>query len=430
MSAPRAYEPVERLRAAWERSRTGIECARLLHRSVEPTRRMIREAGLAWPAPHWVHPARVKDLPEPAPLDEFSDSAQRLATDMAADRSRQQVENYKALYDEARTQLRTQEEVCAVLAEQCIEPRPALKLTAPKKRADGKPHRAVILQISDWQMGQLVRAADTGGINEYGWEIMLERLQRWVDAAVASIRIQCAGFAIESGVLLFCGDMVEGHDVFNGQAWQLDKDAALQALDGADAWAAALEALIGALPGISWSAYCVPGNHGKPGGRSGGATPATFNFDFLFYEMVRRATENFPWREFVIEPCGRLLFRLADTVFATTHGNEVRGWGGIPFYGLDKTQGRLMQEMETVFTYWLLGHHHQNATIPSGRGARIINGNAVGPNQLSTAAVLGSTAATQNLLYVSRDFGAVMEHAYLFLAPGMRPKPTIYGEAT
>jgi len=53
-----------------------------------------------------------------------------------------------------------------------------------------------------------------------------------------------------------------------------------------------------------------------------------------------------------------------------THGDEVRGWGGFPYSGLDKAHGRLVVDLETVFTYWLLSHWHQAASLPAGRGAR------------------------------------------------------------
>ncbi|MCJ7796838.1 MAG: hypothetical protein MUQ56_08745, partial [Thermoleophilia bacterium] len=123
---------------------------------------------------------------------------------------------------------------------------------------------------------------------------------------------------------------------------------------------------------------------------------------------------------------GRLLFEAAGHVCLMTHGNEVRGWGGFPYYGLDKAHAKLVLDLETLFTYWLLGHWHADATLPAGRGKRLVNGNAVGANQLTTAAVLGASAPLQTLAYFSREHG-LAETAYLYLAPEEHRVPTVYG---
>ena len=258
MTGRRVHVEAEAVLSAWQSASSGNDCARRLGIVASPTaQRLVEEAGLVWPNPAWGQ-ITPPDQQEPS---------KRIDCDMVIDRVRSQRDEYKRLYDETRSQLRSQQEICKSIAAEFVTPRPApvFPATGNKAGSDHKPKRAVILQVSDWQMGQLVRPEDVGGINEYSWPTMLARLQRWRAAAVASIRIQQAGFNIREGVLLFCGDMVEGHDIYRGQAWQLDKDAALQALDGADAWAVVLEALATALPEIRWSVYCVPGNHGKPG---------------------------------------------------------------------------------------------------------------------------------------------------------------------
>lgn len=330
-------------------------------------------------------------------------------------------------YQTALKQIQGQREIAAALAARYADPlpRPAIQVR-PRRQGGSLPKREAILQISDWQLGQLVTADDTGGVNEYTWEIAEKRLERWLDAAIGEIENKRRAYDVWRVVLAISGDMVEGHDIFSGQPWSLENDAATQAMDGARMFAEALSLLMRELSPAVFDFYLVPGNHGKPGGRKAGATPTTFSFDVILYEFLKLHLKDHPVHEWGHEPAGRLLFMCAGVPILMTHGDEVRGWGGFPYYGIDKAQGRLLQEIDTIFHVWLLSHWHQAAILPSGAGHRIVNGNAVGPNRLTTAAVLGGTLPTQNLIYMSRDFG-VGEVAFLALAPGEIRKPKIYG---
>jgi hypothetical protein len=357
------------------------------------------------------------------------DPAERIPEDTALVRVSAERDHYKRMYNEAITQIASQEDICKSVSAG-FQPRPRPVFRRRKPPATKLPKREAVLLLSDWQLGELVHEIETGGVNAYSWAVAEQRARRLVDAVVGNLENQMRAYRITRLVIALIGDMVEGHDIFNGQPWSLEKDAAMQAVDGADLLASVLTAIIEPfLPGgLTVDVYAVPGNHGKPGGRKAGALPVTFSFDLLLYELLKRQLTNWPIREFAVEPAGRLLFTAAEQICLMTHGNEVRGWGGFPFYGLDKTHAKLTMELETLFSFWLLGHWHQAATLPAGRGMRVVNGTMVGANQLTQAAVMTTSAPSQTLLYMSHEYG-LAETAYLVLEPGQRRTPTIYGRA-
>lgn len=347
--------------------------------------------------------------------------------DTAAARETGRAKHYKSLYEEALTRIRKEEDVWNAVAERFAEPRPR-PVFRRRAQSTKLPPREAVLLLSDWQLGELVHAEEVGGVNAYSWAIAEKRAQRLVDAVTSSLLLQLNAFRITRLVISVLGDMVEGHDIFTGQPWSLEKDAAMQAIDGSELLAGVICAIVEAVAphGITVDVYCVPGNHGKPGGRKAGATPVTFNFDYMLYYMLQKELRDQPVREIGVEPAGRLLFEAAGHVFLMTHGNEVRGWGGFPYYGMDKTHARLTMELETLFKFWLLGHWHAEATLPAGRGKRIVNGTMVGANQLTQAAVLTTSAPCQKLLYVSRDLG-LAEEAYMVLDTEKRAAPHVWG---
>jgi hypothetical protein len=420
VAAPRIHRKSKDVRRAWERTNGVTQfCAALdMALNASGARRLCEDNGLDYPAPHWGMREKHVEIPEPE---------ERIARDTELDRVKSDRDHFKRQYEAAVKERRTAEDLIAAVVDQCAVPRKAVTMAPRQTRVTKLPTREVVMQLSDWQLGELVRPEESGG-NAYDSDVFQQRLDRWQDKVIKSVRNQSRAYAIERGSFAFSGDIVEGHDIYSGQPWSLDMDAARQVVEGGDWFAAAVESVVTSLPDVEFSVYCVPGNHGKPGGRKAGNTPVTLNFDWMLYKWLQRELKHLPLKEFAIEPGGRLLFYQAGHIFLMTHGDEVRGWGGFPYYGLDKAHGKLVVDLETVFKYWLLSHWHQSASLPAGRGARIVNGNAVGANHLSQAAVMGSTAPEQNLLFVSEDFG-VGEHAHIFLAPAEFTPPRIYGQA-
>jgi hypothetical protein len=426
VGAHRVQRSPEEVKRAYDKSVSARNMAVLLDIAHHTTAQsMARDNGLAIPAPHWTPPSHSRDRA-------MTDPAERIPADTDLLRMTRERDELRGLYKEALSQIASHDDIDRTLADRYATPRPRPIFTrAVKKRQTvKKPEREAVLLLSDWQLGELVHEVETGGTNAYSWTIAEKRVQRLVDSVVGTLENQMRAYHIPRLVIALLGDMVEGHDVYSGQPWALEKDAAMQAIDGADLLASMLTAIVEPfLPQkLTVDIYAVPGNHGKPGGRKAGQTPVTFSFDLLLYELLKRQLTNWPLREFAVEPAGRLLFMAADQICLMTHGNEVRGWGGFPFYGLDKTHARMTMELETLFTFWLLGHWHQSATLPAGRGMRVVNGTMVGANQLTQAAVMTTSAPSQTLLFMSRDLG-LAEVAYLVLEPGKRQAPKIYGAA-
>ena len=425
MPAHRWERPEEEVRAAIADSGTVIEAARKLGTRDATLRVYCQRHGidlepLTRHGMRWRAGQLLNKPPE--------DAGERIEQDTALDRLKAERDEYRRLYQEAVRRVREQDDMVQAIAAAGVRPVPPPKLPKPEPRSRSKaPAREAILLLSDWHLGQAVRAVDTGGLNTYSWETATRRLRRWLDAAVGSIENTRNAYRVDRVVLAMLGDMIEGHDIFSGQAYSLDRDAVLQAIDGSELFADAIIELAERLWPVTLDIYAVPGNHGKPGGRKAGNLPPTMSFDYAFYRILQIRLANAPVHEWGVEASGRLLFMAAGTPILLTHGDEVRGWSGFPFYGIDKAHGRLLQELDTVFHVWLLGHWHASAALPAGRGMRIANGCAVGANRLTTTAVLGASAPMQTLLYTSPDY-PVAELALLYLDPEQAAvKPRIYG---
>lgn len=313
-------------------------------------------------------------------------------------------------------------------------PLPGPNFSCYKGGQPGKGARDAILPLFDMQFGQRVRRVDTPArMNEFNVEVFTRRLERYVDAVTGLLEDYSSSHLIENLIIPLGGDMVEGEGIFRGQEWQLELDPVEQVLGLKGLLGSALHEIIGVareemgVHGVG--IFCVPGNHGKIGGKKSGATPSTMSWDYLLFEMLKDHLQRYPIEIFAIEPAGSIVFESQGWVFRVIHGDEVRGWGGIPFYGLGRYDAKAVRLHNQIFHYLLLGHHHQPASIPVGDGEHLMSGNWVGTNNLSTK-ITAAGRPSQWVYFCAREFG-VGDRSLIYLDSGEeRPKPAIHSFAS
>lgn len=288
----------------------------------------------------------------------------------------------------------------------------------PRRTSSDLPKRSAILPIYDMQFGQLVRAADTpGGKGTFSLEVFDDRMRRYIEGTKGALEHYAASYQLSELVLVFGGDQVEGDEIFSGQAWQLELDPPRQVWELAGRMEAMVRELVEFARndlGVEYVlAVCVPGNHGKVGGRKSGARPATYSWDWLLFKLLEHRCST--WiDDFVIEAAGSAFFYAAGQEFQAVHGDQIRGWGGIPFYGLQRFDARSVRLHNRLYRYLLMGHHHQAGEIPQNTGAEtIISGDWVGANNLS-GIITAASRPQQKILYVAEKWGITStERIYL-----------------
>lgn len=295
-------------------------------------------------------------------------------------------------------------------------PRPSFKV-APSN--DTLPERSIVLPIYDIQFGQLVAASDTAfEKGEFSVEVFDQRLEAYVSKVIAYLRERAVATNFTELHIVLGGDLVEGDQIYPGMAWQLQHHPIRQVLLLRTKLGNALRVISrfarSELGVEALGLYAVPGNHGKVGGKRAGATPSDYSWDYLAAELLLDELRNEQLDIAANVASGALMFETLGHKFLAIHGDEIKGWGGLPFYGLAKADGRLIRMSEVIHDYLLMGHHHQPGNIPNGSGGmQIVSGDWVGANNLSRHILAGSRPQ-QNLLLVGAKYGITTEeHIYL-----------------
>lgn len=350
-----------------------------------------------------------------------------------ADQAAAQIKALKRENADYAKALASQEEFFDRIVEATRVPVERKKYKAPR-RPKGLPTRSAVLPIYDQQFGQLVRASDTPGHRGgFSTDVYDERQARYVDGVIGHLRDYSRSHQLDELIFALGGDHVEGDEIFAGQPWQLELDPARQVWELATRMTDAVEQIVQVAKeelGVKHIAlYGCCGNHGRVGGRRGGARPATYSWDWLFLKLLADRLRGEPIDEVAIEPEG-LFFYAAGLEFQAVHGEHIRGWGGLPYYGIARYDAKSVRLHNRVFRYLLLGHHHQPATITSGSGAEaIVSGDWVGANNLS-GVITAASRPQQRILYVAEKWGITEDaRIYLTSAEEAHAPSRIYGRA-
>ncbi len=224
----------------------------------------------------------------------------------------------------------------------------------PPKDRRTKSAETAICVLSDWQLGKQTPT--------YSSEMCEQRISRYVEKVSSIVKLQRADHPVKKVALFLVGDMIEGELIFPGQAHQIDSSLYQQVtIDG--------PRILGGL--VRWAAsefqevevYAVPGNHGYLAGRARKEMMKESNGDRMLYQIVSQLTadlKNVTWN---VAEDWWLVADLGENLrFLLLHGDQVRGWAGVPWYGWTKkilgwaSLSGIWPEMS--FDHVVAGHFH------------------------------------------------------------------------
>ena len=231
---------------------------------------------------------------------------------------------------------------------------------------------------SDWHWGEVVSAAQLGGVNEYDLKIAHDRLKRLVEGTIDLCLNHMTGAEYPGIIVNLGGDMVSGN--IHDELRKTNEQPILPVVVDI------FEKLIWALNTLADKfgrvfVPCVVGNHGRLTVRPEFKNPAFENYDWLIYTLLEKHFENEDRIKFLIPEGSDAYYTVCGHRYLLTHGDKlgVRGGDGIigaigPIIRGSKKTGETQQAIGQPFDTILMGHWHQY--IPLQRV--IVNGSLKG----------------------------------------------------
>lgn len=283
---------------------------------------------------------------------------------------------------------------------------PRLNVYRPSK---SKGKRTVIIHLSDWHCGEVVRIEEMDGVNSYDLSIFKKRVSRLAGAAQELLTTHWKGDAPEKIIVILGGDMISG-EIHEELAKTNEALAAPAVKVCAEHMAGLLKKLAEVAP---MDVYSLPGNHGRLTKKPESKGMAINSFDTLItniVEMILPVSGTHNPVKFFYSKSGDALFRVYKLVFCAVHGDRIGSKGGQGFLGALATVIRGIAKCRAYYTgqgiivnYFLTAHLHTTAKLPRG----FANGSLVGPSEYSRDLRADPEEAKQNFIVIHSERGVI-----------------------
>lgn len=261
-----------------------------------------------------------------------------------------------------------------------------------RRRAAGE---VCLIHATDWQAGKRTPS--------YDLNVLEDRAGRFVDKVRGLTAIQRADHPVRSCVVMLGGDMVEGVDIFPGQAWELETTLYEQLFTTARI----LEGFLASLAGDFERVTVVTewGNHGRLGRR--GDFPGGDNIDRMLYRVVQDRLPALEWQH-SDQFYNRVVVGEYRALLA--HGDEIKSFGGnVPAFGiLRKCNAWASGALPFTFQDVYLGHFHTPMTLTLANGGRVfVTGSPESDNAYAMEFCAATGIPSQRVHYVDPERGRV-----------------------
>jgi len=233
----------------------------------------------------------------------------------------------------------------------------------------------MVMHLSDGHHDQVITREECGGLEEYNFPISCARAERYVDTVLEWTQDTLAPkFNFTELWVLAYGDHtsgeIHGHaqrSYFRNQFRNTFAIAQLHALMYRDL----------APHFDKVHVIYLPGNHGRRSLKKD-FHGAHDNWDYLIAEMCRMHCRDIENIDFLIPDAFSANININGVGFNLSHGDDVKGNAGIPFYGMVRRQKGLIAlgavQGGPNIRYFCMGHHHVAASLSDINGELIVNG--------------------------------------------------------
>jgi hypothetical protein len=259
--------------------------------------------------------------------------------------------------------------------DQRVKPFKSLPQALNPSRKKARITEHMVMHLSDGHHDQVITPEETLGLEEYNFPISCARAERYVDTVIEWTQDTLSPkFNFTDLWVLAYGDHtsgeIHGHtqrSYFRNQFKNCFAIGQLHALMYRD------------LAPHFQNVHVVylPGNHGRRSVKKD-FHGAHDNWDYLIAEIARMHCRGIENIDFLVPDAFSCNLDINGVGFNLSHGDDVKGNSGIPFYGMVRRQKGLIAlgavQGGPQIRYFCMGHHHVAASLSDINGELIVNG--------------------------------------------------------
>lgn len=231
---------------------------------------------------------------------------------------------------------------------------------APALSKGTKATEVAVVVLSDWQLAKVTPS--------YNSRVCEERIERFANHVLKITEIQRADHPVKDCHIFGLGDLIEGELIFPGQHYLIDASLYRQVcVDGPRILGNFIRKMLANFEKVHF--HGVIGNHGAIGGRERRNMNPESNGDRMLYRITQQLLDSEPRITWDIpdgdsERNWYTVATIGNYSSLLIHGDQLRGYGGMPWYGLQKKVGgwrlgAIPENFKDVY----FGHYHQPTRV-------------------------------------------------------------------
>ncbi|MBU4331985.1 hypothetical protein KKD19_00200 [Patescibacteria group bacterium] len=245
------------------------------------------------------------------------------------------------------------------------------------------------LMLSDIHGGEEISEEETLIFGRYNWDIMRHRLHHIAERTVFWTQQALPNYRFQKLHLFMLGDMIPG-DIHLDTVKASPGNVIEWTLGTACVVAQMIGQLAAVFPKIEIEA--VIGNHPRLS-KKPVAKERYVNWDYVCYKVISLILANQSNIKWHIPRSFWIIKAIGEKKYLALHGDDIRSWMNIPYYGIDRAVARLTELFASkgdFIHYVLMAHFHNTGILDKVVGQKIINGSVCGPNEFSLGKFMSS----------------------------------------
>lgn len=252
-----------------------------------------------------------------------------------------------------------------------LDPLPLAKEYRKAEPAVVEEH--LVMHVSDQHADEVVEPHKVGGIEKYDFPVALCRAEQYVDTVLDFTQSKLSNYRFPVLHILQYGDQTSG-EIHQGKERSYYRNMFRNCLAIGQLNALMIRDLAPYFKEIY--VLNLPGNHGRRSIKKDFENPWD-NWDYLCSETARLHCSHMKNVNFMIPDCFSVNYEINGFGFNIQHGDDIKSWNGIPWYGIERKTRRMVALQASLgrqIHYFVMGHFHSQSSMADLKGETLING--------------------------------------------------------
>jgi hypothetical protein len=262
----------------------------------------------------------------------------------------------------------------------------------------------LVMHLSDEHADQTVMAHRVLGLENYTFATALARAERYVKRTLDFTQHTMQNYRFPTLWLLCYGDHTSG-EIHGAVSHSEYRNIFRNTLAIGQLHALMIRDLAPFFNKVN--VVCVPGNHGRRSPKKN-YHGAWDNWDYLVHETAAGYCRDLQNVDFAIPDAFSVNVDIRGYTFNVSHGDDIKSWNSIPYYGIERKTRRLSTLHSTAgqrIRYFVMGHFHQLSTMQHPDGETIVNGSFKFTDEFAYNALAAAGEPMQLIHGVHADHG-------------------------